>query len=550
MSTTTRHKRRFWPLGSVENKPSPNPPPPPRFVDVLSIVFAIVLSFFIASYLYDRGLSTQIRDEESALHLLKEQDATLKHEISEASSANRLDQAERSVPHPILEDRDSQVVGDHTSVSWEYPEQSSGKYVTFELELLRLSPTPVCGSTSHLTSTSVCCDPSRDFVECKVTRVKRFIASDAATRTSRIPPDEHTLFAGTYVWRVAAVPAGAAVKSENDGDELTQLSEWSAFGSFVLQSSVLDRIIDTQHVRIGTNLEQNTQFSRRTVTGRLLGYDLSLINAIIEGCIRLDRSVPPHLRYDESACGDYVARRLAQKDQLSINSGDFSICVPESAQLCVDFVPVRKWGDWQAALRRKEIDMFVGGVTAADAREKGGIRFTRGYLNYQTRLYIHRAEAIPHAMDMKHWLAMDRTIGVIDQSSNQSLLAFIRQSTGSTRVHEASFSSFPALEEAMDRGEIDAVLIDETFVTHKEWAPLTDLDKSMPAAWQEYTARFLGRRHIEQIAAAVAADGPSDGLLEALNDSLRADIVTHKLLPTLCHSFWPSNDLCDRQTFR
>lgn len=489
-------------------------------MDVLFIVVAIVLSLFVSSYVYDSGVVSQIADDEDTLRILKEQDATLKEQISEANTAHYLDQEEHAIPHPRLEDRDSQVIGDHTTVSWEYSDRNSGKYLTYELQLIKLTSD---GS----------CLPG-DFLEC-IDHEKRFLATDGSTQTSRIPPDDH-LSPGTYVWRVAAVPIGTAIQNQPETDDLNHLSEWSSFGAFTIYSSLADRIIKTGRVRVGVNLEQNTLFSKRDNEGNVIGFDISLIYAIVEGC--MSRSVVSStISYDDQQCQKFIERHpppTTEHPPCTSTSND--------SRICVELVPVRKWGAWQPALQRKEIDLFIGGVTAAEAREGNGVHFTRGYLPYHTRIYVRRADLPFSSLTLINWLAKPRKIGIIENSSNQELLNDILASKSlapyKDKLQSQPFASYPSMEDAMDRGEVDGILVDETFVDHPDWEHLDRLE-DITDGWTKYVHDFLGNRKQEAISIAIATD-EKNSLFTAIDNALKKDSpISRQYIPVLCTFFWP-----------
>jgi ABC-type amino acid transport substrate-binding protein len=367
---------------------------------------------------------------------------------------------------------------------------------------------------------------------------------------------------------VRAVPSGTIVtESESRGgdggapsgraqaDEPAHLSEWSAYGSFTVYGTILSRIEATRRIRVGTNLEQNTQFGRRQSDGRPGGFDVSLIYALVEGCMR----IKDHTLNLNPACQSNLEDSLRFEEKRKANprsAADLPAWRCQSDKTapdhpCVEFVPIRKWNAWQDALRRKDIDLFIGGVTAARARQGSGIRFTSGYLQYRSRLYIHGGESYVAGSGLSSWLTRDRKVGVIDASSNQALLHEI------ILVHDAGKNeaakrespridprppslTFPALEAAMDRGEIDGVILDETFVNaHPDWLAV-DLKSEEPEAWKNYLAHFIGERKKEEISIAVADNGPIEpqALFMRLQQVLDTSFVTKSYLPRLCKVFW------------
>ena len=533
--------RNFRPL---KLPPRWTPPPgttpePAKFLDIVMLVAVLISAVIIGSIAYDSGLLRELARQEDQLRGLKERAGTLQQGVYEARVTHHQNELEAATPHILTEYLDAQLIGSHANVSWSYSGHDDGKHVGYEVQLFRLG------------APDKNCDPKgNDFFSCESElTVKQFIASDVQGHASRIPPIfDKKLTSGRYAWRVAAVPIGSAVsESESPSvDAQNRLSAWSAFATFTLYQSQLDRILATHHVRVGTNLEQSTPFSRRDPNGNIVGFDVALISTIVERCLGAGSD---GLFFDQERCSQYLDNARAQSS-VSPQLSQSQNCDSISQTLCVTLVPVHKWKDWQSALKRKEIDLFVGGVTRAVARERGGIVFTNGYLPYSTKLYTRAADA-PKPPDFSHWLTKDRIIGVIQASTNETLLAELQtylkkhNATQARYLKEYSFPSFPALESAMDSGEIDGVLIDSTFVNEPDWVPLDGINKEV---WANYLTKYIGGEGGEEIAIAVGTDnvrsavanphipGPLYNALQlALSDN---SVIRQQYIPFLCREYW------------
>jgi ABC-type amino acid transport substrate-binding protein len=223
------------------------------------------------------------------------------------------------------------------------------------------------------------------------------------------------------------------------------------------------------------------------------------------------------LHYRQSDCIEYIGARLAQEP---------TTCVPDEVHVCATFVPIAKWGAYPAAVKRKEVDLFLGTVTRATARERSGLRFTHGYVTFHTQLYGHSTDVEPSQTRIIEWLSRDRDIGVIRGSTNEYVLdrlidEYAPQKTHHLSVfHKKPFDSFPAMEAAMDRGELDGVIIDDVFVERSDWAPVPGLTRTY--AWRRYKADFLHTSEDgeEEYAIAVAIDKSDSALFVALEDAL------------------------------
>lgn len=548
----------------------------PKMRDILVPILMLSVLLGFGSYEYVTQTS-QVRDDDKRLRALREQGATLQQQYAEINSATSERASELATPHPSLEDRDLDVTGEHTNVSWTYApadneKPSEANTVAYMLQLTKVKALGPC-------------DPGgaakNDFLSCRTGWLRSFMATENKLQdkehTSRVPPfDGTTLAPGTYAWRVRAVPFGTVVLSSVS--DTAHLSDWSGYGSFTIYGSLTERLQANKRVRVGTNLEQNTRFARLGPGGPY-GFDISLIHDLVEGCMELRDDGP--VFNGSGACHQYLEAQIAQlkapaappkrePDELpesgpprvpracDSNSEDSQQRVLTPAArgascLSVDFVPIRKWVQWREALRRKDIDVFVGGVTAADAREGSGIRFTNGYLSFKSHLFIHAGDVFPDKL-LRNWLIHDRAIGVIDDSSNQALLAEIIKAhnpAGSQwKIVPRTFASFPGVEAAMDRGEIDGAIVDDTFVVgHDEWK-LVKLDQIAGMAWRNYLSHFVGEhRGGEYISAAVAIDddkkcgaaGSATDLFCALNDAVSDTFVRNVYRRDLCGVFWSAD---------
>src|SRR5208337_3443630 len=138
------------------------------------------------------------------------------------------------------------------------------------------------------------------------------------------------------------------------------------------------------------------------------------------------------LLYDSKACDKYFSDVTAYDRSIAkaaLGGAPISVSAPHcsneplTTQLCVRLVQIPNWSDWQTALKHKEVDLFIGSVTSAADRKRNGLVFTDGYLRYETRLYVDRADiANAGGPSLNGWLlGRERRIGVIKGSSNEKL---------------------------------------------------------------------------------------------------------------------------------
>jgi ABC-type amino acid transport substrate-binding protein len=520
-----------------------NPPGPARFVDIIILVVIFISAIVLGSIIYDSGLLSDLSRLEAQLRGLRERQSTLEQAVADSEVVYRQGELEALSPHPAPEYLDAQIIGTHANVSWVFPGHDDGKHISYELQLLRIGPP------------GRACKASSDFFACRTDPIPAvFIASDVQNQQARIPPNpENTLASGRYVWRVAAIPTGSTTSDSARKDAPNLLSDWSPFATFTLYQSQTDRIATTHRVRVGTNLEQNTPFSLRDTNGYIAGFDIALIYKLVEQCLRLAPGTggkDKQIEFDSVRCHQNVP----QKGTTAMSSLQ---CDPTGNRLCVTLVPVHKWKDWLSALKRKEIDVFAGGVTRATARERGGVLFTSGYLSYNTELYTRLSDA-PASRSLEDWLSKDRVVGVIQGSSNEDLLDryenWLLESNSKLESHlfKVTYPSFPALESAMETGLIDGVLIDNTFVREPDWVALSGLKASK--AWNEYIDQFIGTKEHEEIAIAVGITGevtnrqatdPKDSLFQSLQSAITDRSIVNEFLPLLCSAYFPNIEMTD-----
>ena len=484
--------------------------PEPRYQVIFYSTMMIALAVLLFSFLLVGQQELQNRALSESLGTVEDQGASLRGRLADVSSVASTARTDRTAPHPILADRDVHLIGTHADVSWTSGSDPRLANASYEINLLRL-PNRTGDGTVQGSSVSTF-----------------FPASDSQHLTSRIPSKPGLqLPPGTYLWRVAAVSPGYKV-STNMHLDTGNLTPWSNYGSFTLDENIESRINATGLVRIGVDYSQNSTFTFAE-DGELAGTDVYLAKTLIQECLaRHDGGV----MLDRDHC-----------DSPSDGATPKANCIPTTGRLCVQFVSIARWGDWRPALRRKEIDLFIGGITAAEVREGDGVSFMHPYDAYETRLYVNPEDAGQQATTLPQWSTHTRSIGVIESSSNEEFLnriiAVRCPSSGSGKpivachIEKKTFASFPAMDRAMDAGLVDGVLIDDTFVNGKEWKTLSDLRVSERPAWDAYKKTFLGRDigkdGRERHAFAVAVDNPGRGkrsLRDALNDAL--EIVQHR----------------------
>ena len=178
-------------------------------------------------------------------------------------------------------------------------------------------------------------------------------------------------------------------------------------------------------------------------------------------------------------------------------------CDPTGPTLCPQFVIYQSATVGLEALERKEADLFIGALTRAGSREAYyNIRFTTGYYAFESNLY---ANSTGQKKNAKEWLSVaDRSIGVVQNSTNNWLATELAaEDIEGHTVSVVTFKSVPDLEAALDREEVDGVLLDDVVDNGPEGVRQIKGVQNMEA-WNRFKAR-LGSEGYETFAIAVAA---------------------------------------------
>jgi hypothetical protein len=498
-----------------------------RFKDFLLPLLLFVLAMLTISWYVASGYSREVISARRNVIDLNEQEATLEQQIEVGERIQRLNTLDDAAPHPKEVVQDQSFIGGHVNVAWDYKAGELNKNFGYEVELYRNRLDDKSSTQCPIGET----DASSEMFWKGCPGPIYFVATDPHSMTSRIPADlNETLSPGMYSWRVAPVGTNSRL---HPADPL----QWSAFGSFTLDQSILERIRRTNQIRVGTNFAQDSPFSRLGNQGQELGFDIELIRTLIEGCIRLEKDV---ITYDAASCYRYISTLEHPKRSCSAN------------KLCVQFVPIGRWGDWKSRLSSKDIELFVGGITKADAREGKGIKFSAGYLTYRSKLY-KRPEHANERITLDTWMRIPRKVGVIADSTNEKLLDNLIATDKLSNLSKCTVSSFPELEHVLDSGVVDGVIIDDTFVPRDDkWVALEIPQTSK--AWQAYVNKFIKASStwqtpvFEQIAIATVWDTPQsdNSLLTALNEALNGPVL-RRYLNNLCRSTWNKwkSDVCN-----
>jgi ABC-type amino acid transport substrate-binding protein len=306
---------------------------------------------------------------------------------------------------------------------------------------------------------------------------------------------------GEYLWRVQ--PAKVSV-GDDEEPLLSDLGEWSEYNAFSVYSSNIERIAATRKVLVGTAYSANPSFSGMDSSSRHVGHDIDLIKILVEGCMEMSAS-SKRVVYAATACGNTIqAYNQNCEERSSSMCSEFMTKLDHEAGLAVEFRLFSSAGDGLEALAMKSVDVFVGSLTRAEARQEiYNIRFTRGYYEFDSKLY---GRHIPEHTTIDNWLApKDRLVGVVENSTNNWLATELATETINDHVISVvTFKSVPELESAFEGGEVDGVLMDN--MLNPDASGMIEIDNLKKlTAWSNFRSR-LGFDKKESFAIAVAAE--------------------------------------------
>lgn len=466
------------------------------------IGLAALAATAIAIFYGVRDASLQATKESltSETRQLREQVATQLEQIGQQGERIQTLETRQTVPQLIRPGADANLIGHHVDLAWEYRGHTS--FVNYLVQFMRL-PTAVNAANT---------DPRCQDVQTG-TLLKLYPATDPGGRRSRLPYEiGKELCPGTYYWRV--LPVGFTNTSPSDLQ--ARLSDWSAFASFTVYSTIKERIFENSEVLVGTNFVQDTQFSRRGFNGRAEGYDIDLITLIVEGCLDPGKKIPNNDKapsyttpiYNHDRCSSAVTTYLqhCENDQNQITVEEMLNGVKK---LNARIVPITDFGDWAGRLQKKEIDMFIGTATKAEAREQGDIRFSAGYFSYRTMVVVKANDPCDKIACL---VGSSIRIGVIQGTTNHKLAELLKEET-KDRMEIVPFPSFPALENALDDGDVRAIIIDsiltEPMIAAGDFRDLPGIEKEK--AWTRYMNEYIHGEDKEEFGVAIALDSDDRG---------------------------------------
>jgi ABC-type amino acid transport substrate-binding protein len=428
-------------------------------------------------------------------------------------------------PVPELPRADDQIIGNHVDLKWESSVADSGQDYVIEV-------TMITGKSERMPIGIPCLYPATE----SLAQRSRFQA------TPKDPVES-----GTYIWRIGV---GNLHRASGTGDNRNpqeapcpqddRIRTWSDYSKFTVYRTQKERLMDTGEVLVGTTFQLGP-FSALGSDGKPAGFEMDLIQAIIQECIvrRIDKDANAAIVYDNTGC-----KRRIDEDISRFTLGDSKrsegserprtvLCETGDCPLHARIIELRLDDNWQTKLRDRNLDLYLGTLTRAKSREKGDVRFTSGYLAYDSELLTNNEEGDRGLEILKE----NKTVGVLENSTNQWLADELHKDFPKLSIRQ--FSSLAALEGAFEQKEIDLVVVDDILQWSKRRKDLVVKGLQKSNAWTRYM-RLLGYP-AEKFGIAVADDvkdeeNRKDELRHALNEALNGKPI-QELIDYLYHYY-------------
>ena len=110
-----------------------------RFIDIALLVIVLVIALFLVGISYTYDLWQETTHAELDLRARRQEDATLKEQLARALAEQQLDQAQNDIPRAASGGTDLSFLGSHATVSWTYRYADGARFVTYAVELRKLS---------------------------------------------------------------------------------------------------------------------------------------------------------------------------------------------------------------------------------------------------------------------------------------------------------------------------------------------------------------------------------------------------------------------------
>jgi len=480
-----------------------------RFSDFVGLAgFTLALIGIVMGW-YTANLQNRRTDIQSQIRETSDRNAALQQTIRDDSAKQgQKDFTENVDLHLQAPVGDAALIGENVpDLEWQYSKHTDR--IHYLIQMIKAD------SPLNLADP----DPGTTNAGCDFSQARRctFYASDPTAQRSEVALSKGSedSLQGRFLWRVRAARAS---DSGNQSDEPEPLSEWSEYESFAIYPSLPDRV-DQRGVMVGTTYSDNVHFSTIGATGKPHGYDIDLINLVVEGCLDLAAG---RITYDSTQC--YAAAQQykdpnSQEARAAVTTAAEARRQDRTKPIRTRIVAFPSVEAGLAAVATKQVDVFIGAVTRAAEREVG-LRFSDGYYPFRSALYARRSSGAKQSL--KDWSQQaNHTVGVIGNSTNHWLATALRAEVGG-RISVEPYPSWPNLKDAFIRRDVDGILIDDVIGDEfeKELQPeiVRFEDLRQTQSYGQYQKRL---KYGEAFAMAIAAEPQPNTLAQRWIPTIR-----------------------------
>jgi ABC-type amino acid transport substrate-binding protein len=403
---------------------------------------------------------------------------------------------------------DEQIIGDHVDLQWESRQRDSGQDYVIEV-------TQIAGNPGKVPIGMPC----------------MYQASSSPVNESRYPiSSDSAIASGTYIWRVGLgnlqinAPGGWNPRSSrNPQEDLCvrdeSIRKWSEYSKFTVYGSQRERLFDTGEILVGTSFNQSTPFSRLGNDGQPTGFEIDLVQAIIQECIvRKTSGGQQEIQYDAQGCDRKVSADLKR-----IEAGQTQTpprpCITSDCTLRARIIELGSGDDWREKMQRHNLDLYVGTLTRASSREKGDIHFTSGYLAFKSELLTNNEFSVTEIEGLKD---KKKIIGALTNSTNAWLAEELLKDFPKFSLQ--LFSSLNELESSFEQKKIDLIIVDGVLERSMRGIGTKVAGLERTSAWKRYLRDKLGYG-TEKFGIAVVDDVTSDASTHELRTAINAALT-------------------------
>ena len=405
-------------------------------------LWIISTTYFCVSYTVLHPLQSKMKITRGALEKSTDENEKVVKQINDLNMKYQSLLQTQNHPITFLPTNEQNIIGNQIYFEWDYNNHHAGQ--RYVLEIVRLN------------------NP----------KTFRFNVLNPGSKSMNIPADY--IGYGEFLWRI--IPGFQA-----NNVEVTR-GVYSDFSYFRFFPTLWDKIIATRKLIVGTNPHMTSQFNRLTPENEVVGFDIDLIQWLID-TINHDMQLDPPI-------------------ELSIER--------------------LSWSELLPSLRQRRIDAIISNIPASTAIEdKYNVIFSEGYFLTQ-EVFISKKD-LPGDFPSE---LKGKTVGAIKGTTSEHSARFLSQTYGfELKVY---FTNLPGIYRALENNDINFAITDRVHV-------LTDIQQgrfyiygpNLNNILETFYHKHLGRTHTNY--AIAFHKERKNTLLKMLNQSLQGKQGTEML---------------------